>query len=136
MAPHSRLIVAAAGLFAAAMIVVWSARLGCCWCRRVFTRGRRDEFVRRPDDLSGLIHGRARCRLCWWRAAQHRDHVVPASKGGPARRWNRRALCARCNTRRGARMSRWDWFVLLLPGPSDWPVWALFAAAVVAVTGR
>ncbi len=120
------------------MAVAWTVRLAGVAGRRVRQiPGRlvgitgRAEFSRdtRAAIMAGIVPGlRARCRNCWWRRADHADHVIPASWGGSPARWNGRPLCARCNTRRGASMTLPEVVWLLVPGPADWPVWLIAGA--------
>lgn len=126
---------------AAGLAAMWGGRLAACAVRRVAVMparalgmsGRHEAppEVRRAITGRNAVGVRPRCRRCWWRAGTHADHVIPAAWGGPGAGWNLRPLCPRCNMSRGATMSMPEALALAVPGPRDWPAFAV--AAVVEV---
>lgn len=128
-------VLTAFGVGAGAMWAVRLAGVATRWLAlqglRVVGISGRDEASRevRRSVTAGLVPGtRARCRRCWWRAGVQADHVIPAAWGGPGAAWNMRPLCGRCNQRRGASITVPEVVWLIVPGPRDWPAYAIAAA--------
>lgn len=86
----------------------------------------RDDFspVSRHSIIgANIAYGRhRRCRRCVAkkrripRVATHVDHLWPARKGGPAKKWNACPLCAECNIEKSDSIEAWAVVRMLLPG--------------------
>lgn len=68
-------------------------------------RDPRRRFTRIKDRVRLYLDADGRCTSCGKElpVGWHADHVIPHSKGGRTELWNGAALCAECNTHKGAR---------------------------------
>lgn len=83
--------------------------------------------------MENRVGARKVCRTCLRRPSEHLGHVWARAWGAPDALWNYWPQCAACNLSAGADMTRRDMAVVLVPGPRDWLVYALWPVAVVAL---